>query len=543
MMTDDMELMREYVRNNSEEAFATLVSRHINLVYSVALRQVRDPHFAEEITQAVFIILARKAGSLGSKIILAGWLCRTARYASANALTIQRRRQHREQEAFMQNILQSGDTSSSIHETTWNEISPLLDAAMEKLGRKDHDALALRFFENKNFAEVGAALGASEDAAKKRVQRALEKLRKFFAKGGVNSTTAIIAGAISENSVQAAPVALAKTISAIAITKGAVASSSILTLVKGTLRIMTHAKLKLAIGIAAGILLVAGATTIVISQIVNGDKLTPQEIAKQSQDAYAALSSYSDNGATVVEFAGKNIRTTFNIRVARPNLYRLDWIMTAGQENAKGAAWSDGSSDYFKTEATGKEKVKDMQTALGSTAALGNSAIAVPEIFFKLTLGDPMGFIVTGKAESKREKDGQIGDVDCYVISSVVDSAKLFANGALPASMGKMGKTISTKLFWIGKRDHLIHQIQSSVNLASSTLPDMTRLSDDDIKKLLEKENKPVTAESIADTRTELETLSKKMQSVMKGKMIVTETHENISVNQKFSSADFDEPQ
>src|ERR1035441_7867714 len=241
MPNDDLTLLREYARNNSEAAFAALVSRHVNLVYSVALRQVRDPHLAGEITQAVFIILARKPEAIGPQTILPGWLCRTARYVSANALTMQRRRQHREQEAYMQSILNEPEPEA------WAQIAPLLDGAMEQLGQKDHDAVVLRFFEGRNFAEVGAALGASEDAAKKRVNRALEKLRKFFTKRGVSSTTAIIAGAISANSVQAAPVALAKSVTVVAIAKGATASTSTLTLIQGALKVMAWTKAKTAI--------------------------------------------------------------------------------------------------------------------------------------------------------------------------------------------------------------------------------------------------------------------------------------------------------
>ena len=170
----------------------------------------------------------------------------------------------------MQSILNE-PANAPMPDETWNQIAPLLDGAMEQLGKKDHDAVVLRFFENKTFAEVGATLGASEDAAKMRVSRALEKLRKFFAKRGVSSTTAILAGAIAANSVQAAPVALAKSVTAAAIAKGAAASGSTLTLIKGALKIMAWTKVKTAIVTAASVLLVSSVTTIVAVKAIYGE--------------------------------------------------------------------------------------------------------------------------------------------------------------------------------------------------------------------------------------------------------------------------------
>lgn len=273
----DSELLWQYAEQNSEAAFAELVTRYVNLVYSAAARKTGNLHAAEEITQAVFIIFAKKAGSLRKGTVLSGWLYQTARLTAANFLRNEIRRGQREQEAYMQSLSNQTDA--------WPEIAPLLEDAMGRLNEKERNAIVLRFFEGRSFQEIGAAFGGSENAAKKRVIRGLEKLRKFFARRGVSSKTAIIGEQISAHSIQAAPAALVKSVTAVALAKGAAASASTLTLIKGTLKVMAWSKAKIGIVVGAAVVLTVGTATVALKGIaspavdeslwlVNSDNLT-----------------------------------------------------------------------------------------------------------------------------------------------------------------------------------------------------------------------------------------------------------------------------
>jgi len=272
--SDDLKLLKKYAEGD-ESAFKVLVERFLNLVYSTALRQVSNPSHAEEITQAVFIILAAKAKSISSSVILSGWLYQTTRLTASNFLRAQIRRQKYEQEAYMESLLNDN------HPEAWKEIEPLLDAAMGELSQIERDVILLRYFEDKSASEIGDALRISAPNAQKRLTRAVEHLRSCLKKQGVAHSAGVITGAISSHSVQVAPAGLATTVAAMALAKGSIAMASTLTLVKGTLKLMTLAKIKSAIIIGAIIIFAAGVTAIAVDDSLwdfssyNLDKTAP----------------------------------------------------------------------------------------------------------------------------------------------------------------------------------------------------------------------------------------------------------------------------
>lgn len=304
---DDNALLRQFIEEKSDDAFAALVKRHIHFVYSIALRQTAHPQMAEEITQAAFIILARKAAGLRHEKALSSWLFQTTRLTANNLLRSEIRRQNREQEAFMQSALNEPENAS------WQQIAPLLDEAVAAMREKDRRAILLRFYEGKNLRDVGAALGTNEDAAQKRVERALEKLRTFFTKRGIRSTATTITEAISANSLQLAPEMLIATIASSTV-KGSTTAASTLSLVKTTLKLMTYAKIKLSLGIAGAILLVAGTATVAISQINNGQTaspLTPYQTNIQTQKPDVPVVADGDNAQIVADPNDTAIATGF----------------------------------------------------------------------------------------------------------------------------------------------------------------------------------------------------------------------------------------
>jgi RNA polymerase sigma factor (sigma-70 family) len=253
----DSELLRAYVEEGSEDAFAALASRYVNLVYSAAVRQCNDSEAARDVAQAVFLTLARKASTLPRETILSGWLYRTARFVALEFVREETRRRRREEAMATREI---EETMSP--ETLWASVSPHIDEAMEQLREPDRAAVLLRFFQGHSLREVGQALGLSDEAAKKRVARAIERLREQLKRRGITSSSSLLGTALAAHAVQSAPAAAA-------IVSGAAAGGAIAaqTLSANVLQMIVMTKVKTAVACAATALLMTGTATVSVQYV------------------------------------------------------------------------------------------------------------------------------------------------------------------------------------------------------------------------------------------------------------------------------------
>jgi RNA polymerase sigma factor (sigma-70 family) len=301
----DWELLRQYVESASSDAFAQLVARHIDMVYTTARRQVRDSHLAEDVTQAVFILLARRAGNLKSSIILGGWLYQAARLSALAAMRDQRRRKHHEKIAAEAQLMRTQSDNPAL---VWQQIEPELDEALGRLGRKDRDAIVLRFLQGYSMAETGTAIGLSESAAKMRVHRAVARLRKMLAGAHVETTSPILMTALASAFDSArAPIALAESaVSAATVAgKGTTISYAI---AKGVNTMMTWVKVKMGIAVTMGLVL-AGTTAVVGQSLLTKSRppailVAAADVAKPSD----ATARASDSMAIKVSVTFRQIK-------------------------------------------------------------------------------------------------------------------------------------------------------------------------------------------------------------------------------------------
>ena len=281
----DWELLQNYVKIRSEAAFAELVQRNIDWMYSLALRRVGDPQLAQDVVQSVFALLARKAGSMRAGTVLGGWLFRSTCFVAKCSLRAERRRKSREEIASAMMTTAHPDET----ELLWERLAPHLDDAVASLSEGDRSAVLLRFYQKKSLSEVGQHLGLSEEAAKKRVSRTVEKLRDYLTRRDVTLGGAVLAGLLVEKVVQAAPAALTASVLK---TSGVGLSVVLPQLARETLSAWRWAKIKLVSAAGFSVVLVALLLhNVSASRLLKSGNLLTQE-AKPSLTAQASLGKH-----------------------------------------------------------------------------------------------------------------------------------------------------------------------------------------------------------------------------------------------------------
>jgi RNA polymerase sigma factor (sigma-70 family) len=344
MGNEDSELLQRYATEGSEAAFAELVRRHVDLVYSAALRLVNgDAHCAQDLTQQVFSELARQAKSVARHPALLGWLYTTTRKMAWRRIRTETRRATREQMAHTMN----DPAYSSVAEPDWGQLRPVLDEAMHQLNETDRMVVLLRFFKNKSLREVGLEIGLTENAARMRVERALEKLRVGLAHRGVTSTSAALAAVLCGNAVNSAPIGFAAALAGASLAGAASQAGTTF----GALKIMAATKLK--IGLVALVIAVAVATFVSerqawlsardendtlrrqIAQLkADNDSLSARLARASRARSRLEAASAANRGGNVDSSSGDGLRARLIANPIQVNAGQLEGYLTAHKRDA-----------------------------------------------------------------------------------------------------------------------------------------------------------------------------------------------------------------
>jgi RNA polymerase sigma factor (sigma-70 family) len=368
-MTEDVELLSQYAAERSETAFAEFTQRHIDLVYSAALRIVNgDVHSAEDVTQQVFTEVARQANGLARHPALVGWLYTTTRNVALRMNRTEQRRKAREQEANTMNEILHDESPAA----DWARLGPVLEDVMHELEEKDRHAVLLRFFQNKPLKEVGVALNLNENAARMRVERALDKLRGKLASRGISTTAGILAAAMAANAVEAAPVGLAATISATAVVGAAAPFSTTITATKA----ITMTALQKSI-VAAALTVAVGTGVFAVHQ---GSQMNEQiqaleqqraplaerlqQLVQERNDATSQLAALKEENARLK--SGQNLTELMKLR-GEVGMLRQKTVSDQASASAPGTGLARMMSDPAMKEyirKAQKEKIRSLYSDL-----------------------------------------------------------------------------------------------------------------------------------------------------------------------------------
>jgi RNA polymerase sigma factor (sigma-70 family) len=372
----DQQLLCDYAGSRSEAAFSELVRRYVDLVYSAALRMVGDAHLAEDVTQSAFAVLAQNAGKLTDRPTLSGWLHRTAQNIASKTVRTNVRRRVREQEAAAMNELLAANSDDQ-----WDHIAPHLDAALGKLSEPEREAVLLRYFERKSASEMAQILGISNEAAQKRISRAVERLREFFAGRGVTVGASGLALLLSTNAVQSAPVGLAATTCS-AVLAGTAAKTSTLIAATKIIAMTTIQKVIIA-------------TTVVAAAAIGGYVVLEHQRAEKTPTAVVATGKISKQSCVFAGYATPE--ATFQTML---------WAAARRDTNALLSSFDPASlaiTEAQKNGLKGQLGLFDILTAF--------------QVMSKETIGSPDFMNLTINVEA-RARDGAI-DSDTLIVSMI----------------------------------------------------------------------------------------------------------------------------